>query len=130
MKNIHKLLTALLHAPFPALCAQDQDTKTSLTKYLRRTSDLGELRDIHAGWNNGVLKLPTSKAGHHAWSVIPAPQGGWDLARRATVNTEIINPGNFFYAPVCYSTAMFLDDRPSTRRLREWFWQLVRNPQS
>jgi hypothetical protein len=24
-----------------------------------------------------------------------------------------------------HSTAMFLDDRPSTQRLREWFWQLV-----
>jgi hypothetical protein len=24
-----------------------------------------------------------------------------------------------------HSTAMFLDDRPSTRQLREWFWQLV-----
>lgn len=27
-----------------------------------------------------------------------------------------------------HSTAMFLDDRPSTRRLREWFWQLVAEP--
>lgn len=24
-----------------------------------------------------------------------------------------------------HSTAMFLDDRPSTQQLREWFWQLV-----
>jgi hypothetical protein len=27
-----------------------------------------------------------------------------------------------------HSTAMFLDDRPSTQSLREWFWQLVSNP--
>ena len=27
-----------------------------------------------------------------------------------------------------HSTAMFLDDRPSTQQLREWFWQLVGNP--
>ena len=26
-----------------------------------------------------------------------------------------------------HSTAMFLDDRPSTQDLREWFWQLVGN---
>jgi len=24
-----------------------------------------------------------------------------------------------------HSTAMFLDDRPSTRQLRDWFWRLV-----
>jgi hypothetical protein len=24
-----------------------------------------------------------------------------------------------------HATAMFLDDRPSTRRLRDWFWKLV-----
>ena len=29
-----------------------------------------------------------------------------------------------------HSTAMFLDDRPSTQQLRGWFWQLVRTPQS
>ncbi len=29
-----------------------------------------------------------------------------------------------------HATAMFLDDRPSTRQLREWFWQLVDAPPS
>ncbi|MEK0446060.1 MAG: hypothetical protein RLZZ399_1381 [Verrucomicrobiota bacterium] len=27
-----------------------------------------------------------------------------------------------------HSTAMFLDDRPSTQELREWFWKLVQRP--
>lgn len=29
-----------------------------------------------------------------------------------------------------HSTAMFLDDRPSTRQLREWFWKLTQAPQA
>ena len=33
------------------------------------------------------------EAEHHAWAVIPAPKGGWDLARWATVDAEIINTG-------------------------------------
>ncbi len=57
-------------------------------------ADLGELRDLQAEWNGDVLTLSTSKAERHAWAVIPAPQGGWDLARRATVNAEITNTGD------------------------------------
>lgn len=82
---------ALLLAPLAALHAE---VTHSLTEHLRGSSDLGESRDLLADWNDGVLKLSALKAGRHAWAVIPAPQGGWDLARRATVNAEIINTGH------------------------------------
>ena len=41
-----------------------------------------------------MLRLSTSKAERHAWAVIPAAKGGWDLARRATVSAEIVNTGD------------------------------------
>ena len=88
------ILTVLLLAPPVALHA---NASISLTEHLRSSSDLGELRDIRAEWSHGVLKLSANKTGHHAWVVIPAPKGGWDLVRRATVNAEIINTGD---APV------------------------------
>ena len=84
-------LMALLLAPLAALHA---DASISLTQHLRSSSDLGELRDLRAEWNDGVLKLSTSKAERQAWAVIPAATGGWDLARRGTVNAEILNTGD------------------------------------
>lgn len=90
IKYSFTLLTALLLAPLVALAA---DATNSLTRHLRTSADLGELRDIKAEWNEGLLKLSTSKAERHAWAVIPPPQGGWDLARRATVDAEITNTG-------------------------------------
>jgi hypothetical protein len=91
MKNSFKLPTVLLLAPLAALHA---GTSLSMTEHLRSSADLGELRDLQAGWDGGVLKLSTSKAANHAWAVIPAPPDGWDLALRATVNAEIINTGD------------------------------------
>ena len=91
MKRTLTLLSALLLAQLAALAAE---ATNSLTQHLRTTADLGELRDLQAEWNEGVLKLSTGKAERHAWAVIPAPQGGWDLARRATVNAEITNTGD------------------------------------
>ena len=82
-------LAVLLLAPLAALHA---DTSISLTEHLRSSADLGELRNVRAEWNDGVLTLSATKAEHHAWAVIPAPKGGWDLARRATVNAEIPTP--------------------------------------
>ncbi len=73
--------------------ASAQRPATSLTDHIRGASDLGELRDMLADWNNGVLTLSTDKAERHAWAVLPAPQGGWDLSRRATMNAEITNTG-------------------------------------
>ena len=52
------------------------------------------MRDVQAEWKDGVLTLSTTKAELHAWAVIPAPKGGWDLARRATVDAEILNTGD------------------------------------
>lgn len=91
MKLTLARLTVLLLAPLAALHAGDS---ISLTEHVRSASDLGELRDLRAEWNNGVLKISTSKAEHNAWAVIPGPKGGWDLARRATVNAGIINTGD------------------------------------
>ena len=70
------------------------DAAIPLTEHLRSSSDLGELRDILAEWNDGVLKLSATKAEQYAWAVIPAPQSGWKLARRDTVNAEITNTGD------------------------------------
>jgi hypothetical protein len=81
----------MLCAPLTVLHA---DATTSLTRHLRGSADLGELRDLQAEWNDGVLKLSTRKAAHHAWAVIPAPKGGWDLARRSTVSAEVTNTGD------------------------------------
>lgn len=91
MKHTRPLLTALLVSPLATLHA---DTFISLTEHLHSSADLGELRDLQAGWNNGVLKLSVTRAEHHAWAVIPTPKSGWDLAGRATVNAEIINTGD------------------------------------
>ena len=85
--RILPLTIALLLAPLGATAS------SSLTQHLRSFSDLGELRDISAEWSEGVLKLSATKAERHAWAVIPAPKGGWDLARRATVSAEITNTG-------------------------------------
>jgi hypothetical protein len=64
-----------------------------LTHHLRSNADLGELRDLRADWSEGVLHLSTAKAEIHAWAVINAPKGGWDLATRSTINTDIANTG-------------------------------------
>ena len=82
------LSAALLLVPLHA------GTSISMTEHLHSSADLGELRDLKAEWSDGVLKLSTAKADAHAWVVIPAPKNGWDLARRATVNAEIINTGD------------------------------------
>jgi hypothetical protein len=73
------------------------ETADSLTRHVHASSDLGELRDLKAEWNSGELTLSTSKADLYAWAVIPAPKGGWDLAKRAAITAEITNTGS---APV------------------------------
>ena len=94
MKHTLTLTIALLLAPLTALPVIAANSCTALTGHLRSSADLGELRDIRAEWTDGVLTLSATKAEHHAWVVIPAPKGGWDLAGRATVNAEIINVGD------------------------------------
>lgn len=91
MKPGFVVVIALLLAALEVLSA---DTPVSLTAHLHSSADLGELRDLEAEWNNGVLRLSASKAGRHAWAIIPAAKGGWDLARRATVRAEVINTGD------------------------------------
>jgi hypothetical protein len=89
IKLTFRFIIALL-APMTALAA---DTATTLTGHLRQAGDLGERRDLQAEWNEGMLRLSTSRAERHAWAVIPSPKGGWDLSRRASVKAEIINTG-------------------------------------
>jgi hypothetical protein len=84
-------LTILLLSLQAALHA---DTADSLTRHLHGPGDLGELRDLRAEWNSGELTLSVSKADLYAWAVIPAPKGGWELARRAAVTAEITNTGS------------------------------------
>ena len=91
MKLTLARFTVLLLSPLAALQVGDS---ISLTEHVRSSADLGELRDLRAEWSDGVLKLSTTKAEHNAWAVIPGPEGGWDLARRATVNAGIINTGD------------------------------------
>jgi len=91
MKHTLTRLTPLLLSTPAALYA---NASISLTEHLRSSADLGELHDINADWSGGILKLSAISAECHAWAVIPAPTGGWDLARCATVNAEIINTGD------------------------------------
>jgi hypothetical protein len=65
-----------------------------LTAHIRSAPDLVELRDLRAEWNEGTLRLSTDKAERYAWAVLPAPESGWDLARRATVDAKFNNPGS------------------------------------
>ena len=85
-----KLTPLLLLLPWATLQASEP---VPLTQHLRSNADLGELRDIHAHWSSGVLKLSTAKAELHAWAVINAPENGWDLGTQSTVNAEIANTG-------------------------------------
>jgi hypothetical protein len=90
MKTILTLLVALLFTPLGSLYAETADL---FTPHLHSTRELGELRDLQAEWNNGVLKLSATQAERLAWAVIPAPKNGWDLGQRSTVQAEITNTG-------------------------------------
>lgn len=92
MKHAFVIFTTLLLSQV-ALVANTEGTTSALAKHIRSPADFRELRDLRAEWNDGAIKLSTSKAERHAWAVIPAPQGAWDLSRRATVSAEILNTG-------------------------------------
>ncbi len=85
--------------------AQAGGDAVPLWSHVRRVSDLGELRNMTAQWDASqsepVLRLTSSISSRALWAVIPAPKTGWDLARRAAVQCEMINRGT---APV---TIMF-----------------------
>jgi hypothetical protein len=90
MRRIFLLSNALLLALLAPAPAQT----LSLTPHLHSARDLAELRDVQAEWNSTGLQLSTSKADLYARALIPAPSGGWDVARRATVSAEITNTGS------------------------------------
>jgi len=89
-----KFRAALPFSLLFVLYANGQETKTSLMGHLGSSAGLGELRNLRASWNDGRLKLSINQAHGLAWAVIPRPEGGFDLARRATVNSEIVNTGD------------------------------------
>jgi hypothetical protein len=91
MKRALRWFTVLLFALQASIQAETAD---SLTGHVHSPRDLADLRDLEAEWNAGELTLSTSKADLYAWAVIPAPKGGWDLARRATITAEITNTGS------------------------------------
>lgn len=88
------LLSALLLVPPLALRAAPSDSAASLTAHLHSAADLGEQRDLHAEWKDGVLKLTATRAERHAWAVLPAPKDGWNLSERSRVHAEIANTGD------------------------------------
>jgi hypothetical protein len=81
--------------PIVLQCVTLQATEPlALTTHLHGKADLGEQRDIQADWRDGVLKLSTASAELHAWVVINAPNGGWDLSMRGAIKTDITNTGD------------------------------------
>ena len=86
-----RLLTATFAA---AAHASDQSETSSLWTHLRGTADLGEQRALSAAWTPapvGVLTLTVTNSPGYAWVTIPPPAGGWDLARRESVEAAISN---------------------------------------
>lgn len=69
------------------------DDSVSLTAHIHGRVDLGDVRDVETAWTNGLLRLAVASAERYAWATIPPPPGGWDLARRATVEAEVVNTG-------------------------------------
>ena len=58
---------------------------------------LGEPRAVEAAWepdHGGRLVVRPTARGGYAWVEIPAPPGGWNLARRAAVEAELENTGD------------------------------------
>ncbi|NQU43442.1 hypothetical protein HQ520_09155 [bacterium] len=75
---------------------------TDLLAHVRATDDLGELRGVQAELNRQesetflrfMISLPEPNQNPiWGWCTVPAPEGGWDLARRKTVEAEIANRG-------------------------------------
>jgi len=71
---------------------------TDIWSYIRSTDDLGELRGVQAELvtqnSQSLLRLTVVRTSQiWVWSTVPAPEGGWDLAGRKTVEAEITNRG-------------------------------------
>lgn len=78
-----------------AFLAAGAEERNGLWSHIHSTADLGELRGMNAEWDasapGGLLTLTSGSALRYPSAVIPAPKGGWDLARRAAVEAEITN---------------------------------------
>ena len=69
------------------------DAPSPLSGHVHSAAGLAEIREVEAGWEDGVLRLTTPSARLFARATMPAPPGGWDLSRRATVAARITNVG-------------------------------------
>ena len=55
-----------------------------------------DVRDATVAWrpeDGGRLSLVTTARRSYAWATLPAPEGGFDLARRAAVEADLVNQG-------------------------------------
>lgn len=81
---------------FAACSAQAADSAgpLDLWPHVRNVRGLGELRGVTADLGpDRVLRLQVdgSAQSRYAWATVPAPNGGWPLARRRTVEAAIAN---------------------------------------
>ena len=57
---------------------------------------LEDVRDATVAWrpeDGGRLSLVTTARRSYAWATLPAPEAGFDLARRAAVEADLVNQG-------------------------------------
>lgn len=77
----------------------DRASADTMWAHVHEASELSDLRAMSAAWRDEgtgrVLSLAVTVPGrtNYAWCTIPAPEGGWDLARREAVVAEIANRG-------------------------------------
>lgn len=80
-----------------------------------------------AGWNGATMEGAIERAARFKGRAIFQTDNPREKFRPVmdVMKAEVVwaDSGLHFH-----STAMFLDDRPSTRRLRDWFWELVAAP--
>jgi hypothetical protein len=76
--------------------AAAEPTALPLLTHITSTDDLGDVRSVAPSWTaeqGGTLTLRATAPDLNAWVTIPAPPGGWDLSRRASIEATITNDG-------------------------------------
>lgn len=76
----------------------DRIPAESLWPHVQGTGQLGDTRQVTPEWHEAdggrlTLRSGTSDTPSWSWATIPAPAGGWDLTRRASVEATIVNRG-------------------------------------
>lgn len=129
---VKRLIITFAVSPPASLTALRAGAADSLSRPLRNTSDLGELRELRAAWNDAAIcpgmPFVDRAARFRGGAVIQTdhPQDPF----RPVMDAIKTNATRAKSGPGFHSTAMFLVDRPSTRRSRGRFWKLVENPRS